>query len=1613
LLLLKAAFSHRMIGMVATNISRLLLLAAFALASAVFPCVSQAEEQYCATRYMPGQETACFRTKAQAEQYIRTEPATPIGNAFLEKNEDRQLGPGQFLWTYHVKPKAPSFQGDYYRAQFLGKGRGCGEDTPGVTAPDNTVWCDDEDKLAEDIKKSRLFYEGVQILGGSYSGGYYLGEPTGWSAHYEYVYHYRNLPSNDPQARTYNVQVTPTIVHSWGVTRVDWYQCPATFNGGYPGSGVKWPLVCFNGARGEIVWRSKQHDSCCKDGNPAVASTGNKEYRETDFEWEGGAFARAYNSINDMALNSGLTANWAHSFSTRLVMYNGWPSTLIRSDGYYEYPSWDSATSSYGSANRTGVVLVKEPDEVAATRGRWRLSSNSGELLWFDDSGRLSSFDRGGRSFFLDYCADADVQSGACLAVGDLLRVRSPSGRTLTFGYLSAMSATPADNGVRISRISADGVIQIEYAYDAQGRLIHASKGGVGAGEGLDYIYAEPAHLCRTAGGASIAGCDLSLFPNHMTGVIDENGQRFATYDYDDYGRVTVSDHVDGAGKVTLTYESNGGTSVALPTGAIKRYTFSTEAFRQPTETVMATTDGSTAGTTSAAYSNFRRQWSYDARGFKTEYAYDSFHETSRRESIAPNGLSIPSTRTTQTDWVPSYSLPSERRILDNANALVAKSKWTYNDRGQALTSTQVDPATAIERTVTTAYCDPSDVTAGMCPVVGAVKSVDGPRSDVNDVANYTYYANDDAACATSPATCAYRKGDLWKITNSLGHVTEFLRYDYSGRLLSSKDANGVVTDMEYLPRGWLASTKVRGTNASSETDDVIIRYKYDLIGQVKKVIQPDGAFIRYEYDAAHRLTDIYDNAGNRIHYTLDAAGARTKEDTRDSSGALKRTLSRIYNQLGQLKTAKTAYDHPTGFTYDASGNGDVTTDALGRKVDNDYDPLNRLAKTLQDVGGINAKTEFKYDALDRLTKVTDPKNLDTTYAYNGFGDQVQLTSPDTGVSTYTYDSAGNRKTETDARNITRTYSYDALNRPIAVAYPTTSLNVGYEYDAVPTFCAAGETFAKGRLSLITDASGSTQYCYDRFGRMVRKVQTTNGKVFVVRYAYTLAGQLSSLTYPDGAVVTYQRDAQGRISQIDTKRAVAGATTEVLLSQATYHPFGPTAGWTYGNGRTFARPVDLDYRTTAVIDPSAGGLSVGFGFDAVGNIDKLTPPGATNALLTFGYDALNRLTALRDGPTNTAIEAYTYDATGNRQSVTTAAGTKTYTYPTDSHRLAQAGLDSPRSYDASGNSIQIGGNSFIYNDAGRSSELKQGATLVQTYVYNAKGEQVRKYTAANDRYTIYDETGHWLGDYNSNGNVIQQAIWMDGLPVGLWVGNDAQQALHYIEPDHLGTPRVVIDPVRNATVWGWDLKGEAFGNSPPNQDPDQDGIGFVFDMRLPGQRYDANSGLSYNYFRNYDAAVGRYAESDPIGLFGGISSYGYVSARPLIGSDFFGLSDLELGDHKTGQTIDCGKGCSIRIDFRLDMKSGLKIRHLHWECRNSEGECGEFGKTSHKGSWDDAPSHVQQCALRNGFKGQSTSEAPPQGRIVIPEMTPGAKAATVGGAILLIVGGAIAWVFGG
>ncbi len=1078
----------------------------------------------------------------------------------------------------------------------------------------------------------------------------------------------------------------------------------------------------------------------------------------------------------------------------------------------------------------------------------WRVDNVRNEKEYYDNSGTLIR---------IEY-PDGDVTDLHYNENLQLVEIRDRQGRALLLTYI----------GKLLNGLSTPNGAEIRYTH-----------------EGARLIKAEHAANLTVAGSLQYKYENTSG-PDLLTGTIDESGQHYASWSYDANGLVTGSRHggIDSdVDKVTVS-RSQGQASVTNALGQTSHYKYIVALGRAK----LSASDTNCDTCLSGAYLSR----TYDANGYPQSTVDFTGNSTSTQYDA--RGLLVSRTdannrsekRTIQTDWHPNFTLPLERRVYKNANVLAEKSRWTYNARGQTLTVSEVDPAADAARTTINIYCEQADIDTGACSLLGARISVDGPRSDLSDLFLYSYYSVSDSACAATPATCAHRKGDLWRVTNALGRVTEYLAYDGAGRPLSIKDTNGIVTDYTYHPRGWLTASKVRGSDASSEADDRITRIDYWPTGLVKQVTQPDGALTAFTYDAAHRLTDITDNAGNTVHYTLDNAGNRVKEDTQDAAGTLKRTLSRVYNQLGQLKTQATAGSDPTDFEYDANGNATKVTDALATATQSEYDPLNRLSRTLQDVAGIKANTTFDYDALDNLTKVTDPKGLDTKYEYNGFGDLVKLTSPDTGVTSYTYDSAGNRATQTDARGNTTGYGYDALNRLTKVTYPTTSLNVTYTYDVTQTVCASGETFSIGRLTKMQDGGAITQYCYNRFGDLVRKVQTSNGKALVLRYDYTVGGQLRRMTYPDGAVVDYVRNTQGQTTEVGV--TPAGGSRQVLLGNASYYPFGPAAGWTYGNGRTLARRYDLDYRPQAIQDTRPGGLEVGFGFDPVGNLTALTPAGNTTPDIGLGYDALGRLTGLKDGSTGTLIDGYSYDATGNRLSAKVGTATQIYSYPTDSHRLsAVAGV--ARSYDATGNTTAIGGTArqYTYDTTGRMTQARRAGAVTMNYRYNGRGEQVRRFLGTTNTYTLYDEAGHWLGDYDNNGAPKQQAIWLDDLPVGLLA---SANTLHYIEPDHLGSPRVVIDPTRDVAVWTWSLKGEAFGNTAPNQDPDGDGVALVLDMRFPGQRFDAASGLNQNYFRDYEAATGRYGQSDPIGQIGGLATYGYSSASPLNYLDSNGLN---------------------------------------------------------------------------------------------------------------------------
>jgi RHS repeat-associated protein len=117
-------------------------------------------------------------------------------------------------------------------------------------------------------------------------------------------------------------------------------------------------------------------------------------------------------------------------------------------------------------------------------------------------------------------------------------------------------------------------------------------------------------------------------------------------------------------------------------------------------------------------------------------------------------------------------------------------------------------------------------------------------------------------------------------------------------------------------------------------------------------------------------------------------------------------------------------------------------------------------------------------------------------------------------------------------------------------------------------------------------------------------------------------------------------------------------------------------------------------------------------------------------------------------------------------------------------------------------------------------------------------------------------------------------LWQANLSEGQTLKN---ASYHYLISDHLGTPQLAINSTGEQS---WKINSDAFGNSELDANNQ-----ITMNLRFPGQYYDAETGLAYNYFRDYDAKTGRYIQSDPIGLEGGINTYGYVGGNPLVYSD--------------------------------------------------------------------------------------------------------------------------------
>jgi RHS repeat-associated protein len=247
----------------------------------------------------------------------------------------------------------------------------------------------------------------------------------------------------------------------------------------------------------------------------------------------------------------------------------------------------------------------------------------------------------------------------------------------------------------------------------------------------------------------------------------------------------------------------------------------------------------------------------------------------------------------------------------------------------------------------------------------------------------------------------------------------------------------------------------------------------------------------------------------------------------------------------------------------------------------------------------------------------------------------------------------------------------------------------------------------------------------------------------------------------------------------------------------------------------------------------------------------------------------------------------------------------TYNYPGTSNKLSSLSghVTQTESYDTSGNQTGDGTNAWAYNARGRMSTVT-ASSVTTTYGINGLGQRVTKSGAGfggggTNEYIYDDESGHLLGEYNSTGQRMEETIWLGDTPVAVWTGTGTP-VVYALSADWQNAPHIIAN-TSGTHAWTWDRLG--FGDNAPNQNPA--GLGtFVYNPRFPGQLADTESGLSYNMARDYNPAFGRYIESDPIGLAGGVSTYGYAGGTPLSSIDPSGLSKLELRGRPIPQTAD-------------------------------------------------------------------------------------------------------------
>ena len=973
-----------------------------------------------------------------------------------------------------------------------------------------------------------------------------------------------------------------------------------------------------------------------------------------------------------------------------------------------------------------------------------------------------------------------------------------------------------------------------------------------------------------------------------LTKVTDEEGKVYQTVGYDTSRRPFSAHYGSSAeqhDKISVTYNSTGTQRTVTDADGISRtfnYAKVAGALRL-TGVSGPPCEWCPEPYQSITYNSHGKQTRLvDHRGTVTTITYYGAEDPLRRERQRVVGDGMPEKTTVTTTWHPTFNLPTQV-VTSNANGTFTE-KTAYDHKGRTTEQEFIQTIAlpngsnrTVNRKITTSYTDwPNGQTQTVV--------VTGPRAN-----NVTTTQFDTA-------------GRLLSTSNALNQTTHILEHDSHGRPTRIRASNGVETLRTYDKRGRLLSESIDGVEQ---------RFTYYANGLLKTKTTPGvaSAVLTYTYDDARRLTGIRNHLGERVVYAYDSLGRRTLTDVLNAWGSRVAIEQTQFSSGGQTVTSyvggqsgtSTQANMDAGFLpsglVDLPRHWTFTHDSQGRQIRSREQQGYTVERQFDVAGGLKSIEHTGSGASGEV------QNLLFDYAADAKGDVWGESTSTTGIDTLEHDAAGNVVAGSNSLGGPRwTTEYDALNRPFRsrILHPSTGAVLGtvnLQYDTAHN----GGVAPHGQLTEVSGTYGTVRFEYDRKGFMTRKTQTRPGTSTPTTdaYEYDAAGRLTMMTYPSGRQVLYSLDSVGRPQAVLT-RSTASQEWILVASGISYTATNmvsriiPVAGGSPPQGIYQNVYYDHSGRVTQYHD---GERTIDVTYHPDGRVSGLNSQ-FVGELASYSYDRLGRIASASGhfGVGQSRTLTYSFNNMGNLRSMTDAGVSTSLSYAPGSSRLTSVG---GRAYSYVGRGLvsRDGINDFGYDKRGHLTTAQTPSGLAD-YKYDYEGKRTEK-RSPDDAHTLfhYDAGGRLIAENLAlpNGTSwIREYVWLGPRPLMFIVrpGQGGSELRYNIHVDHTDTPVRVTAPDRS-TVWSW-LR-DPFGAAVPHVAPPFNLPAYAFNLRMPGQYFDAETGYHYNWKRYYDPRTGRYLQPDPLGEPAGAALYTYAHGDPVRFTDPLGLAPMNLG----------------------------------------------------------------------------------------------------------------------